>query len=78
MSLTPDEQKVKAQSRDDILKCVDMQVSRDFDFSRAKQYWGKILEETPKEILVEALSMALASGRYQMAPRCNCQCGRHC
>ncbi|CAN2975971.1 hypothetical protein METHPM2_360028 [Pseudomonas sp. PM2] len=41
---------------------------------RARHYWGKTLEETPKEVLVEALSMALANGRYQKTPRCQCYC----
>lgn len=53
-----------------------MQVRRDFDQMRARQYWDRTLEGTPKEVLVEVLSMALATGRYQMTPRCRCQCCR--
>lgn len=70
--MTPEEQKVIPQSLDDLLHGIDMQVRRDIDQMRAKHYWGKTLDETPKEVLVEALSMALATGRYQMTPRCNC------
>ncbi|WP_052506131.1 hypothetical protein [Pseudomonas sp. MRSN 12121] len=77
MSLTPEEQQVREKKRDDLMRCIDMQVRRDFDFMRARQYWGKVLEETPIEVLAEALSMTLATGRYQMTPRCKCQCCRH-
>jgi hypothetical protein len=43
---------------------------------RARHCWEKTLEETPKEVLVRALSMALATGRYQEKPRGRCcQCG---
>ncbi|PTT02209.1 hypothetical protein [Pseudomonas sp. HMWF006] len=66
MSLTPEEQQVREKARNDLMKCIDMQVRRDFDFMRARQYWEKVLEETPKEVLAEALSMTLATGRYQV------------
>ena len=77
MSMVPEEQKVIPQTREDLLRCIDRQVRRDIDQIRAKHYWGKTLEETPKEVLVEALSMALATGRYQMAPSCRCRCCNH-
>ncbi|WP_371356115.1 hypothetical protein ACA087_06430 [Pseudomonas chlororaphis] len=77
MSLTPEIEKVSPQSRDEVLKYIDMQVRRDFDQMRAKHYWERTLEGTPKEVLVEALTIALASGRYQMTPRCQCHCCRH-
>lgn len=54
------------------MRYIDMQVRRDCDLMRARHYWEKTLEETPKEVLVEALSMALATGRYQEKPRCRC------
>ncbi len=54
------------------MSCVDMQVRRDCDLMRARHYWEKTLEETPREILVEALSLSLATGRYQKTPRCRC------
>lgn len=54
------------------MSCIDMQVRRDIDLMRARHYWEKTLEGTPKAVLVEALSLALATGRYQMKPRCNC------
>lgn len=54
------------------MRFIDMQVRRDCDLMRARQYWEKTLEETPREILVEALSLSLATGRYQPKPRCRC------
>ncbi|WP_448092495.1 hypothetical protein [Pseudomonas lini] len=78
MSLTPENEKESPQSRDEVLKYIDMQVRRDIDQMRAKQYWDRTLEGTPKEVLVDALTIALASGRYQMTPRCQCQCCRQC
>ncbi len=54
------------------MRYMDMQVRRDCDLPRARQYWQKTLEETPKEALVQALSMALATGRYQEKPRGRC------
>lgn len=71
--MTPGEPQVSGKSRDEIIKSIDMQVRRDIDFMRAQHYWGKVLEGTPKKILIEALSMALATGRYQVAPKCRCR-----
>lgn len=59
-----------------MLKIIDMQVRRDVDLMRARHYWRKTLEETPVEVLVEALSDALATGRYQNVPKCKCGCRR--
>jgi hypothetical protein len=76
MSLTPEQEKKSPQSWEQVLGYIDRQVRRDFDFMRARHYWEKTLEETPKEVLVRALSMALATGRYQEKPRGRCcQCG---
>ncbi|MNJ21934.1 hypothetical protein D3C77_162980 [compost metagenome] len=72
MSLTPEQEKKSPQSWEEVLRVIDMQVRRDCDLMRARHYWEKTLEETPKEVLVEALSMALATGRYQEKPRCRC------
>ncbi|POG01012.1 hypothetical protein BGP82_26565 [Pseudomonas putida] len=72
MSLTPEQEKKSPQSLEEVLRYIDMQVRRDFDLMRARHYWEKTLEGTPKDVLVEALSLALATGRYQMKPRCNC------
>ncbi|QAY92557.1 hypothetical protein [Pseudomonas sp. ACM7] len=73
MSLTPEVQQVSGKSRDEIIQSMDMQVRRDIDFMRAQHYWGKVLDGTPKEVLIEALSMALATGRYQITLKCRCQ-----
>jgi hypothetical protein len=73
MSLTPEEQQARAKTRGEIMNSIDMQVRRDIDFMRAQHYWGKVLEGTPKEILIEALSMTLATGRYQVTPKCRCR-----
>ena len=71
--MTPEEQQVIGKSRDEIIRSIDMQVRRDIDFMRAQHYWGKVLEETPKEVLIEALSLSLATGRYQITPKCRCR-----
>lgn len=61
------------------MRYIDMQVHRACDLMRARHYWQKTLEETPKEVLVEALSLALATGRYQQKPRSQCcRCCRSC
>ncbi|MFB1634133.1 hypothetical protein [Pseudomonas sp. AP-1] len=73
MSLTPEEEKKSPQTWEQVMRYIDMQVRRDCDLVRARHYWQKTLEETPGEVLVEALSMALATGRYQEKPR-----GRYC
>lgn len=70
--MTPEQEKKSVQSMEDIMSCVEAQVRRDCDLTRARHYWEKTLEETPKEILVEALSLSLATGRYQIKPRCRC------
>ncbi|WP_143133083.1 hypothetical protein [Pseudomonas plecoglossicida] len=72
MSLTPEQEKKSSQTSEQVMRYIDMQVRRDCDLMRARHYWEKTLEETPKEVLVEALSMALATGRYQEKPRCRC------
>ncbi|MBP5951305.1 hypothetical protein [Pseudomonas sp. P42] len=72
MSLTPENEKVIPQNVTEVLRYIDMQVRRDVDQMRAKQYWERTLEGTPREVLVDALTIALASGRYQMTPRCQC------
>ncbi|MBA1297788.1 MULTISPECIES: hypothetical protein [Pseudomonas] len=74
MSVTPEGNKQSPQSSEDVQRSIEMQINRDIDSMRARHYWGKTLEETPKEVLVEALSMALANGRYQKTPRCQCYC----
>ncbi|QLG93386.1 hypothetical protein HZF02_16060 [Pseudomonas yamanorum] len=77
MSVTPEKQKVIPQTLEDLLRCIDRQVRRDIDQMRAKHYWGKTLEETPREVLAEALSMALATGRYQITQHNRCHCCNH-
>lgn len=57
-----------------IERIMDMQVRRDIDQFRARSFWRKVLAGTPTEELVEALSMALATGRYQETPKPKC-CG---
>lgn len=74
--MTPEDGNGVPQSRDDVLRIIDMQVRRDIDLMRARQYWRKTLEETPVDVLVEALSDALATGRYQEVPKCRCCCRR--
>lgn len=74
--MTPENENRATQGRDDVLRVIGMQVRRDIDLMRARQYWRKTLEETPVEVLVEALSDALATGRYQEVPRCKCCCRR--
>ncbi|QNH77832.1 hypothetical protein GGD92_06070 [Pseudomonas protegens] len=76
MSLTPGAQDLKPQRLDEVLKSIDLQVRRDVDSMRAKHYWETTLLGTPNDVLVEALTMALASGRYQMTPR-GCPCCRN-
>lgn len=78
MSLTPKQLADNWKASNAIVTVIDSQVRRDMDFVRAQHYWGKVLEDTPAAVLVQALSYALASGRYQMTPRCQCQCRRHC
>lgn len=78
MSLTPKQQADNWKASNAIVTVIDSQVRRDMDLVRAQQYWSKVLENTPTAVLVQALSYALASGRYQMTPRCQCQCCRHC
>lgn len=74
--MTPEDGNGVPQSRDDVLRVIDMQVRRDIDLMRARQYWRKTLEETPVDVLVEALSDALATGRYQEVPKYRCCCRR--
>lgn len=74
--MTPEDGNGVPQSRDDVLRVIDMQVRRDIDLMRARQYWRKTLEETPVDVLVEALSDALATGCYQEVPKCRCCCRR--
>lgn len=50
-------------------------VRKDYDWARAKLYWSHVLETVPKDVIVDALSRALSSGRYQETPTCRC-CGR--
>lgn len=64
-----DDKKVQPQSLGDVVKVMDMQVRRDIDLPRARAYWLKTLSQMPAEVLAEALSSALATGRYQEAPR---------
>lgn len=68
-SLTPEVEKTCSQSCEQVMRYIDMQVRRDCDLPRARHYWQKTLEETPKDVLVEAFRMALATGRYQAKPR---------
>lgn len=74
--MTPETENKTPQSRDEVLKIIDMQVRRDVDLMRARHYWRQTLEETPVEVLAEALSVALATGRYQNVPKCKCGCRR--
>jgi hypothetical protein len=60
-----------------LLKIFDMQVRRDMDYVRAREYWNRCIQDLPIGTLVEALAR-LSSGRYQMTPRYQCQCCRHC
>ncbi|WP_157838140.1 hypothetical protein [Pseudomonas sp. PH1b] len=78
MSLTPKQQADNWDASNAIVTVIDSQVRRDIDLVRAQQYWSKVLEDTPTAVLVQALSYALATGRYQITPRCQCQCRRHC
>lgn len=74
--MTPENENGAPQSLDEVLRIIGMQVRRDIDQMRARQYWRKTLAETPADVLVDALSIALATGRYQEAPRCPCCCRR--
>jgi len=59
MSLTPDEEKKSPQTREQVMRYIDMQVHRACDLMRARHYWQKTLEETPKEVLVDRGLIAL-------------------
>ncbi|MER0549760.1 hypothetical protein AAA536_16120 [Pseudomonas aeruginosa] len=51
---------------------IGMQIRRDIDAVRARQFWRRALASVPPEELVEGLVMALSTGRYQEVPRCRC------
>ena len=59
-----------------LMKIFDMQIRRDMDYVRAREYWGKSIQDLPIGTLVEALAR-LSSGRYQMTPSGRCHCCRH-
>ncbi|WP_157838138.1 hypothetical protein [Pseudomonas sp. PH1b] len=77
MTLTSKQQADNWEASNAIVIMIDSQVRRDVDLVHAQQYWAKTLEEAPTAVLVEALSYALASGRYQEAPRNRCHCCTH-
>ena len=59
-----------------LMKIFDMQIRRDMDYVRAREYWSRCIQYLPIATLVEALAR-LSSGRYQMTPRNQCHCCRH-
>jgi hypothetical protein len=61
----------------EIMNYIGAFIRKDYDGIRAKLYWNNTLDKVPKEVIVDALSMALSSGRYQEKPRCQCRCCNH-
>jgi hypothetical protein len=61
------------QTAEDIVRIIDMQISRDIDLWRARDYWARTLASTPPEVLIDALGQALSHGQYQRTPRCCCR-----
>ena len=64
------------KQRQEIMNHIGCFIRKDYDGIRAKLYWNNILDKVPKEVIADALSTALGSGRYQEKPRCRC-CGNH-
>lgn len=67
-----EENPLPALSAAEIESIIGMQIRRDIDAVRARQFWRRTLASTPPEELVDALVMALSTGRYQEVPRCRC------
>lgn len=51
---------IAPQSADEIAEVIGMQMRRDIDAYRAREYWRKTLASTPPEDVAEGLVMALS------------------